>query len=114
MASMTVKLTWRYRVGPSEPPSSSQLEGLGFLNGVVQETMRVHASGMVTAEDTEDCFTNRCMTVGLNTRTALKDCSLPTGGGPNGTSLVGILAGTAVGKSSSVPGLLNTNTGVHI
>ncbi|KAF2865800.1 cytochrome P450 [Massariosphaeria phaeospora] len=65
-------------VGPSDPPSSSQLEGLEFLNSVVQETMRVHSS------------------VGMNVRSALKDTSLPTGGGLTGTSPVGILAGTSV------------------
>jgi hypothetical protein len=35
--------------------------------------------------------------VGINTRTALKDTSLPTGGGPLGSSPVGILAGTTTG-----------------
>jgi cytochrome P450 len=49
---MTVELTRRNRVGPSDPPSSSQLEGMEFLNGVVQETMRVHASGMADTMNT--------------------------------------------------------------
>ncbi|KAF2821598.1 cytochrome P450 [Ophiobolus disseminans] len=64
--------------GKSDPPGPSELEGMELLNGIVQETMRVHSS------------------VGLNTRTALKDCALPTGGGPTGKSPIGVLAGTAL------------------
>lgn len=62
----------------SRAPGAAQLESLELLNSVVLETMRLHTS------------------VGVNTRTALKDTSLPTGGGPAGTSPVGILAGTTV------------------
>jgi hypothetical protein len=38
-------------------------------------------------------------TVGFNVRTTAKDCSLPSGGGPQGTSPIGVLAGTTVGKT---------------
>lgn len=62
----------------SNAPSPSQLEGLDLLNSVVLETMRQHTS------------------VGINIRSALKDTSLPTGGGPAGTAAVGIPAGTSV------------------
>jgi hypothetical protein len=34
-----------HRGGPSVPPDQSQIEDMEFLNGVVQETMRLHASG---------------------------------------------------------------------
>lgn len=62
----------------SNAPSPAQLESLDLLNSVVLETMRLHTS------------------VGINIRTALKDTSLPTGGGPAGTAPVGIPAGTSV------------------
>lgn len=65
-------------LGAHAPSSASQLDALDFLNSVVLETMRVHTS------------------VGINTRTALKDTSLPTGGGPDGKSSVGVLAGTTI------------------
>lgn len=64
-------------VGTSAP-SAAALDGLDLLNSVALETMRLHTS------------------VGINVRSALKDTSLPTGGGPAGTSPVGILAGTTV------------------
>ncbi|KAF2108102.1 cytochrome P450 [Lophiotrema nucula] len=65
-------------VRSAKPPNPSQLGKMTLLNGVVQETMRLHSS------------------VGMNSRTALKDTTLPTGGGSKGTSPVGILAGTIV------------------
>jgi len=37
-------------------------------------------------------------TVGFNIRTALKDTSLPTGGGPEGKDPVGILKDTHISK----------------
>ncbi|KAF1974065.1 cytochrome P450, partial [Bimuria novae-zelandiae CBS 107.79] len=61
-----------------KPPGPAQLESMDLLNSVVLETMRLHTS------------------VGVNIRSALKDTSLPTGGGPAGTSPVGIPAGTTV------------------
>jgi cytochrome P450 len=64
----------------SDVLSPAQLESMKFLDSIVQETMRVHSS------------------VGVNSRVALKDCTLPTGGGPHGTSPIGILAGTFLGK----------------
>ncbi|KAL1603708.1 hypothetical protein SLS60_005298 [Paraconiothyrium brasiliense] len=65
-------------IDPSTPINPAQIESFVFLNRVVLETMRVHTS------------------VGINVRTALRDTSLPTGGGADGTSPVGILAGTNV------------------
>lgn len=62
----------------TKAPGAAQLESLVLLNSVVLETMRLHTS------------------VGVNTRAALKDTTLPSGGGPAGTSPVGILAGTTV------------------
>jgi len=47
--SLWLKLTRKYSIGSSDPPSPNQLEGMEFLNGVVQETMRVHASGTAIA-----------------------------------------------------------------
>lgn len=65
-------------IDSSGPITPAQIHSLKLLNGVVLETMRVHTS------------------VGINVRTALRDTSLPTGGGADGTSPVGILAGTNV------------------
>ncbi|KAJ4288043.1 hypothetical protein N0V90_012059 [Kalmusia sp. IMI 367209] len=65
-------------IDSSGPLTPAQIDSLELLNGVVLETMRIHTS------------------VGINVRTALRDTSLPTGGGSDGTSPVGILAGTNV------------------
>ncbi|KAF2651293.1 cytochrome P450 [Lophiostoma macrostomum CBS 122681] len=63
---------------PSDPPTPTQLEEMQLLNGVVKETLRIHTS------------------VGINSRTALKDTTLPTGGGPPGKSPVAVLRGTPI------------------
>jgi hypothetical protein len=82
----------------SEPPSPSQLERLLLLNGVVLETMRVYVSGTSTPRaHIFDQSLTRHDTVGINTRTALTDTLLPTGGGPTGTSPITIPAGKAIG-----------------
>lgn len=87
------------RLTSSESPNPSQLEKLEFLNGVVQETMRIHASGMSSLA--ADIFAlTRHNIVGINTRTALKDTSLPTGSGPTGTSPVAIPAGKVVSRKN--------------
>jgi hypothetical protein len=90
------------RAGHIDPPSPSHLERLGLLNRIVQETMRVHSSGMTSSLEAARSSLTPYNIVGLNTRTALKDCSLPTGGGLTGTSPIDILAGTTPGKSSSL------------
>lgn len=63
---------------PSGPLTPAQIDSMTLLDAVVIETMRIHSS------------------VGLNLRTALRDTSLPTGGGPSGTMPVGIPKGTNV------------------
>lgn len=110
MAYIVGRLTSLGRIGHIDPPSPSQLEKLVFLNGIVQETMRVHSSGMASSLDAARFSLISYNIVGLNTRTALKDCSLPTGGGLTGTSPIGILAGTTLGKSSSFSMLLSRST----
>jgi hypothetical protein len=53
--------------------------------------------------------TDPLLLVGINTRTALKDTSLPVGGGPTGMSPVGIPAGTAISKPFSTFDLFYRN-----
>jgi cytochrome P450 len=60
--------------------SLAQLKNMLFLDSIVQETMRMYSL------------------VGVNSRVALKDYTLLTGGGLNGTSPIGILVGTFLGK----------------
>jgi hypothetical protein len=100
------------RAGHIDPPSPSHLERLGLLNGIVQETMRVHSSGMTSSLEAARSSLTPYNIVGLNTRTALKDCSLPTGGGLTGTSPIGILVGTTLGKSSSLSMLLSKSKSI--
>lgn len=62
--------------------------------------MRLHASGTVAALKGDARLLTGCFTVGVNIRNALKDTTLPTGGGSTGTSPVGIPTGTTLREPS--------------
>jgi hypothetical protein len=59
--------------------------------------MRIHIFGTAVLNGSLAHQLNLKVVVSINTRTSIKGTSLPTDGGPLGTSLVDILAGTAIG-----------------
>jgi len=69
------------RVGTNTEPTYEDLKSLKFLSATINETLRLYPI------------------VPFNVRMALKDTTLPRGGGPDGNQPMGVLKGTPVGYS---------------
>ena len=84
--SITAKLRQEIidTVGLTEKPTYQHLKDMKYLQHVLNETLRLYP------------------VVPYNVRMALKDTTLPTGGGPRGDQPIGILAGTPIGYSTLV------------
>jgi cytochrome P450 len=72
------------RVGEQGEPSYEDLKSMRYLNHVVNETLRLYP------------------VVPYNVRVALQDCTLPHGGGPDGSEPIGITKDTPIGYSTFV------------
>jgi cytochrome P450 len=70
------------KVGPTNSPSYEELKGMKYLSMCLNETLRLYPI------------------VPYNVRLALKDTTLPHGGGKDGLQPVGVLKGTPVGYST--------------
>jgi cytochrome P450 len=68
-------------VGLDRPPTYAQMKNMKYLQHCISETLRLYPS------------------VPYNVRVALKDTTLPRGGGADGNSPIGVLAGEQVGYS---------------
>jgi cytochrome P450 len=71
-------------VGPDRTPTYDDLKGMKYLQNVVNETLRLYPA------------------VPFNVRLALKDTTLPRGGGPDGSLPLAVLKDTPVGYSTLV------------
>lgn len=71
-------------VGPERTPTYADLKGMKYLQNVMNEALRLYP------------------VVPFNVRFALKDTTLPRGGGPDGTLPLAVLKDTPVGYSTLV------------
>ncbi|KAG9193841.1 hypothetical protein G6011_03876 [Alternaria panax] len=71
-------------VGSDRQPTYEDLKSMKYLQHILNEALRLYP------------------VVPYNVRISLKDTTLPTGGGPDGTQPIGVLAGTAVAYSTLV------------
>ena len=67
-------------IGPDKTPSFEEIRNCSFLQKTISETLRLYPS------------------VPYNVRLALKDTTLPHGGGPDGRQPVGIKKDTPIGE----------------
>ncbi|PQE29240.1 glycoside hydrolase family 20 protein [Rutstroemia sp. NJR-2017a BBW] len=72
------------KVGLEDAPTYQHLKDMKYLQNTMHETLRLYPA------------------VPFNVRLALKDTTLPTGGGPDGLSPIGILKDTPIGYSTIV------------